>query len=658
LPNLRNKQGGKKPHVDKTKLMTRIIVLILAALMVLGSCAMAVMYGLSSKTAVDVPVGASTALYPGETVVRVGLAYSNTAVPGYALSADGGFSLGSVDDKHTYTEYWQVSDSSLAVACDFHLRGSGTSYTLGLNGNADVGGYHIALMTSDSDILDQSMVVEQALKDGSAFGSGGSTSNLDYYAYPAMLAGKYAVLVGDYSTEWAVNTAIKPLLEKYPNASVISPDDSGSVVVGTDGRIRFLYRPASSNHYLAVRPASELSDITYGSYRYGGVFRFNRSATNLCLINLMPLEQYIEGVLPYEISASWPVEAQKAFSVAVRNFTLISMDSHKKYGFDVCSTTCCQVYRGSTRVNATVKSCVAATKGIVSTYNGEIMKNFYSSSVGGTTVNVHDCWGGTQHPYLSAIPTPWEKYEEHSNGSWTTEFTPKALLNRLRSMGYTSLSGAIASVKVNSFSKGSTYVSAITFTDTYGVSVKITNSDRIRTVLGTKSANFVVGKAGEKVSVTDYGLAGYGEFADESVEKYPSITIVTAEGTFTTSAASPLYALTGQGKKLLDAAPSVWIRHATDVERFMSVDENATELPKTEKSGLLDFNKLPVVSRERTITLKGTSGSFVFEGRGWGHGVGSSQYGYYDLARMGYTWEEIIGFYYKGCVLMSYRDLV
>lgn len=657
MPNGTNKSGEKKQRVDKTKLMTRIVVFILAILMVLGSCAMAIMYGLASDTATDAPSVASAALYSENQQIRVGLAYGSSAKFSAALKATGGFSFGFLKTDNSYTEVWQVTDETVSVACDFHLSGSGSSYSIGSEGSADVGGFHICLSMTSTDSTDLVRKVEDALADGSAFGSGKPVSGVDYYAFPGMINGKYAVLVGDFSTDASAQSAMAPLLSEYPNASVVGPYSDGVTVVGTDGRIRFDYQPSSDGALFGVQAKKSTSVITYGSYQYNGVFEFCRSSNTMRIVNVVPLERYVEGVLPYEISRSWPAEAQKAFSVTVRNYALTHIGVHKKNNFDVCSTTCCQVYRGCTKVNQTVIDCVAATKGIVSTYNGTIQQQWYSSSVGGTTVDVADAWGGRSYPYLHAIATPWEKYTEHSNGSWTTEYTPSRLASVLRNSGYSTLTGDIQSVKINAFSENSSYVISITVTDVYGHSVTIKNSDMIRADFGLKSANFVVGKAGETVSVTDYGLLGYGDFASASGETYPAISIMTGTGGKTVTAASALWAMTQTGKKQLNAVPSLWIRNATDVNRFLTKDETAIELPKTEKSGLLDFSKLTPTSRVRQITLSGTSGNFVFVGRGWGHGVGSSQYGYYDLAVMGYTWDEIIRFYYGDSVLQQYTTL-
>lgn len=177
---------------------------------------------------------------------------------------------------------------------------------------------------------------------------------------------------------------------------------------------------------------------------YDGVFCFKRydngETDGVSLINILPLEAYIAGVLPYETSNSWLPETLKAFAVTVRSFTLTHLNKHKQYGFDLCTTTECQVYKGAGRINENVMSAVLETKGDVMTYDGDIVNAYYSSSMGGVTVSAKDAWGSsTEYPYLAAVETPWENYMVHNNGFWINEVSPEELLERLHKAGYESL---------------------------------------------------------------------------------------------------------------------------------------------------------------------------------------------------------------------------
>ncbi len=642
--------------MDLTKLVTRIVVLILCAMMVLGSLAMAIYYSsLSVAKESDAVLAASrTSDFVLDHQVRVGLAYGSTSRFNMPISADCGFSMGYVDENNHYTDVWQVSDSTVSVACDFHLKGSGTSYSKGTSADCDVGGYHIVLRSSSENVFGLIEQVNASFKDGTAFS--GSVSNKDaYYAFPGHRGGYYCVLVGDFATSEQAQTAMAPLKEKYPDAYLVAPHDKGMTVVSKTGKVLYDYVPASEQIHFGIYSADTVTPIKYGSYIYNGVFEFQRVDSALRLINVIDLETYIEGVLPYEISRTWPIEAQKAFAVTVRNYTLTHVGEHNDYDFDVCTTTCCEVYRGCTKTNQTVIDCVKATEGIVTIYDGEIQRQWYSSSCGGTTVSAADAWGGRDIPYLHAIATPWEQYKIHNNGYWTVQYSPSSLAETLRAQGYSQIKGNVTSIKINSFSENSTYAISVTVKDDRGNSVTIKNSDKIRVGLNLRSANFVVGKAGQTVTVRDYGLRGYGDFAADS-GFFEKIHILTGSGAHTISANSPMYAMTPNGKQQLAWSEGLWLQAKSGVNLFMPYNED--ELPRTAYTGKLDFNQLDMVWRDRQITLDGDSGNFVFVGRGWGHGVGSSQNGYRDLANDGYVWQEIISFYYEDCDLVHYESLL
>ena len=79
--------------------------------------------------------------------------------------------------------------------------------------------------------------------------------------------------------------------------------------------------------------------------------------------NDVPLEDYIKGVVPYEMSPSWHKEALKAQAVCARSYADGQKERHKNNGFDVCSTTHCQVYHGIGRATANSNAAVEETRG-------------------------------------------------------------------------------------------------------------------------------------------------------------------------------------------------------------------------------------------------------------------------------------------------------
>lgn len=99
-------------------------------------------------------------------------------------------------------------------------------------------------------------------------------------------------------------------------------------------------------------------------------------------IVVMNVEDYVKGVVPMEVPSWWPSAALRAQAIAARSYALASRNGkHAAQGFDVCSTTCCQVYSDARYVNTT--QAVEDTRGIVGVHNGSVAHTFFSASCGG-----------------------------------------------------------------------------------------------------------------------------------------------------------------------------------------------------------------------------------------------------------------------------------
>jgi SpoIID/LytB domain protein len=123
---------------------------------------------------------------------------------------------------------------------------------------------------------------------------------------------------------------------------------------------------------------------------------FNRRRS-LRLVNVVNLEDYTEGVVGAEMPSSSPLEALKAQAVIARTHALFIKNiskRHKKEGFDLCDGQHCQVYAGLHAENERTRSAVAATRGRVILYKGQLAHTIYSSNCGGSSQSGDDIgWG-------------------------------------------------------------------------------------------------------------------------------------------------------------------------------------------------------------------------------------------------------------------------
>jgi len=267
------------------------------------------------------------------------------------------------------------------------------------------------------------------------------------------------------------------------DAFQVSDTDSGSV----------LYTSAAGADHIAIRPNSTLT--WFKGYKWYGDFVYRRASNgSITVINYVGVEDYVKGVLPYEIDPDWPAEAQKAQAVCARSFALGTHKHGSEY--DLCNTTNCQVYLGANRATETSDAAVDATKGETLSYNGSSVIGYFYSSDGGATEDAANVWGG-DYAYLKGKADP---YEDPNKDKWTVTLTADEIQQKMNAAGYSI--GKVANVQVTKRT-ATDNVNEVTVTDTSGKSVTISRSS-VRTVFGLKSIRYTitpVGGSGNKTSL-------------------------------------------------------------------------------------------------------------------------------------------------------------
>ncbi|MGF1492649.1 MAG: SpoIID/LytB domain-containing protein [Microcoleaceae cyanobacterium] len=137
---------------------------------------------------------------------------------------------------------------------------------------------------------------------------------------------------------------------------------------------------------------------------YGGNLRLQPDAYNTyTLVNSIPLETYLRGVVPFEMGA-WPPDASiESQAILSRTYALRNLRRFEADGYHLCANTDCQVYKGLTEVYSSTDTAVETTRGVVLTYEDELADAVYSSISGGVTADFQDVWDGPARPYLQPI---------------------------------------------------------------------------------------------------------------------------------------------------------------------------------------------------------------------------------------------------------------
>lgn len=286
------------------------------------------------------------------------------------------------------------------------------------------------------------------------------------------------------------------------------------------------------------------------------------------------IENYLYGVLPYEMGNSTSIEALKAQAVAARTYTVRMMQDRASGLYDVKDTTSDQVYRGTPSGNANCVSAVNATKGVVLMYDFNYITTYYSASNGGQTEIPRT---GKGLAYLTVKDDPFDYANTSSTvkkktiqADLTSTANPSALISLLKNK-------AVAKLQQNGYAATSS-----------------------NTVLQTLK------------SVTPH------------TPKYASPSRLYTKMDFTMDVLTQ-NAYGGQ----TSAAVTVTCDIFDELESNLSMSIQSSK------------NELWSVSQK--------SGSFVLEARRYGHGMGMSQRGAMYMAKQGYTYDQILGFYYEGC---------
>jgi len=143
-----------------------------------------------------------------------------------------------------------------------------------------------------------------------------------------------------------------------------------------------------------------------GSYR--GSLDFRAGAfSGVDAVNSLPIDSYLQGVVPDESPPSWPIEALKAQAVAARTYAIATMKPTAT--FDLYPDTRSQVYGGVAAEVASTNQAVGATRGEVVTYNGQPVVTFFFSTSGGRTEDVENTpLGNEPRPWLKSVDDPYD----------------------------------------------------------------------------------------------------------------------------------------------------------------------------------------------------------------------------------------------------------
>ncbi len=284
-------------------------------------------------------------------------------------------------------------------------------------------------------------------------------------------------------------------------------------------------------------PKGSLIYLDGRSFR-GTIDIMKRDNMKLAVINRIPLEEYLYGVLYNEISHRWPIEAIKAQAITARTFALYQARQNKLQDYDLTNDIYSQVYTGATSERWSTTRAVKLTRGKILIYKGDIFPAYYHATCGGKTEDASNLWNIDIEP-LKGSECGFCKESPHYK--WTKNIPLSEIEKKLGENGYRV--GKIKSVTVVGRNK-SGRVDKVEIKDDSGVSCMLTGKD-FRRMIGPnelRSTNFEPSINNDKLTLSGIGwghgagmcqwgangMAAHGKKADEILKiYYPGAAVTT-----------------------------------------------------------------------------------------------------------------------------------
>jgi stage II sporulation protein D len=196
-------------------------------------------------------------------------------------------------------------------------------------------------------------------------------------------------------------------------SAVLALGDAAEGTVVTRDQLRYRMTVEIDGNRLVMLPMtnririqpSGTARLQFNDRSYRGVLEiFGNPRNSFTVVNELPLEEYLLGVVPNELSPSTfgQLEALKAQAVAARTYIVKNMGQYKQEGYDICDTDACQVYFGAGTEDPLSTRAVMDTRGMIATYAGQPISALYSSTCGGRTESSENIFS-EKLPYLVSV---------------------------------------------------------------------------------------------------------------------------------------------------------------------------------------------------------------------------------------------------------------
>ncbi|MBP3925405.1 SpoIID/LytB domain-containing protein [bacterium] len=194
-------------------------------------------------------------------------------------------------------------------------------------------------------------------------------------------------------------------------------------------KIKDKYYKINSDNIVIRFPSNETGFVSIKNKWYRGIIKIQNKNGKLTVINDVPLEDYIKGVVPSEMPSGWNVEALKAQAIAARSYAMSNLGKRSSLGFDLYDTPEDQAYGGASAETSKTNQAVNDTKDIVLIYDMKIICAYYSASAGGQSVSADKAWGSNL-PYIRSVPSFDDNVKKNGHGVGMSQHGANNLANQ------------------------------------------------------------------------------------------------------------------------------------------------------------------------------------------------------------------------------------
>jgi stage II sporulation protein D len=202
----------------------------------------------------------------------------------------------------------------------------------------------------------------------------------------------------------AISDNRRPLVTKTSSSLPVRRKNMNAII---NPALREVVATGRGTNLSSLRPITIGSSNSQGTIylngkRYRGKMEvFVNANGRITVVNVVPIEDYLLGVVPAELSLP-EIEAQKAQAVAARTYALGNKDDYEAEGFDMVDTVWSQVYKGVRAESRMGTQAVRATRGMVATYHGKPINAMFTSTCGGRTEDSGNIYE-FDLPYLKGV---------------------------------------------------------------------------------------------------------------------------------------------------------------------------------------------------------------------------------------------------------------